>query len=350
MSVATISSGTVKAAYIQTPFKVSYHNVDLHSPGPEEVLIDVLACGICGHDIEIAGSLAPEPKAFGHELVGIVREVGSCVKHVREGDQVVIESGSFCCDCDDCRNGRVDLCYKAPSIWKEPAMGFAEALIAPARAVVPAPDIDPYAAVLAEPCGVSLDLAKVAEIDITDRVLVVGTGSIGLMALAIARRLTVGTVVAADLSEIRLEKAKRIGADEVVCTKDVSLAQCGEKHGGFDKILVTAPPTVIPDCITAAAYGGYIVFLGSDFKGGGIVPVDSHALHFGKKQLRSSFAAPALYLPKVLQLIRKGLIPVSEIVTHKFPLSQMAEALRTANEERDTACKVVVSPDSKFSA
>lgn len=341
-------SSTVTTAYIQTPFKLTYRQVELRNPGIGEVMLDVSACGICGYDMQIAGYLAPEPTAFGHEIVGIVREVGQNVKGVVPGDQVILESGSFCCDCDNCRNGRVDLCNKGANIWGEPAMGFSDALIAPMRAVVPAPDINPLSAVIAEPCGVSLDITKVAEIGITDSVLVVGTGPIGLMAVAIARKLTAGTLAAADISNARLESAKKMGADFVVNTKETSLEDFSKQFNKFDKILVTAPPTVIPDCIKAAAFGAYIVFLGSDFDGGGVVPIDTHAVHFGKMQLRASFASPALYMPQVLELLRKNVVPASEVVSHCFPLSKLDEAMRTLREQPDTTRKVAIIPDKRF--
>jgi L-iditol 2-dehydrogenase len=218
-----------------------------------------------------------------------------------------------------------------------------------ARNIVPAPNIDPMAAVLAEPCGVAVDVVKVAEIRMTDRVLVVGAGPIGLMALAIARRLTCGTVMAADLAPGRLEVAKRLGADAVISPKDVPLAECGNPYGGFDKVLITAPPTVIPDCLKAAAYGGYLVFIGSDFVGGGVISLDTHALHGGKKQLRSSFASPALFLPEALQLLRTGVVPAQELVSHRFPLSKISEALQLANSRAADTRKVVVIPDCRYS-
>ncbi len=339
---------TAKAAYVQKPFQVSYKEVKLRRPGAQEARIEVLACGICGYDMEVAEFLADKPCAIGHEVVGIVREAGSDVTHVKVGDQVVLESGSFCCDCALCRNGRVDLCNKGAGIWKEPAMGFSEAMIAPARAIVPAPDIDPLAAVLAEPCGVGIDIVKVAEIGLTDRVLVVGAGPIGLMALAIARRRTTGALVAADRVKGRLEVAKRLGAEDVIVAGENALVKYAEKHGAFDRILITAPPMVIPECITAAAFGGYLVFIGSDFKGGGVVPIDTHAVHYGKKQLRASFASPALYLPEALHLLRTGIVPAGEIVSHKFPLSKLQEAMQYIREHRDTTYKVAVIPDARF--
>lgn len=340
-------SATITAARLQKPFRVDYAQVPLRTPGPGEVCLDVLACGICGYDMEIAEFLADEPRPAGHEVVGVIRAIGHGVSTFSPGDQVVLESGSFCCDCDTCRNGRVDLCNRGANYWGEPAMGFAEAVVAPVRAVVAAPGIDPFAAVLAEPCGVAIDMIRVAEIGLTDRVLVVGTGPIGLMALAIARRLTTGPLVAVNRSRGRLAAATRLGADAVASTTDATLAHLGAPYGGFDRILLTAPPSLIPDCVTAAAYGGCIVFIGSDFGGGGIVPLDTHALHFGKKQLRSSFASPALYLPEALHLLRTGAVPAAEIVSHRLPLSRLAEGMRLLREERETTCKVVIVPDGR---
>jgi threonine dehydrogenase-like Zn-dependent dehydrogenase len=71
-------------------------------------------------------------------------------------------------------------------------------------------------------------------------------------------------------------------------------------------------------------------------------------MHVGKKQLRSSFASPAVYLPEALQMLRTGMVPAQEIVSHRFPLSRLADALCTVREQRDTARKVIVIPDEGF--
>ena len=343
------ASSKIISASIQVPFQVSFRQVQLPAPAPGEILLDILACGICGHDMEIGGALATDgPRPFGHEICGVVRSIGHGVTTVKVGEQVVLESSSFCGVCALCRNGRVDLCAKAANFWGGLAMGFSDAMISPACCAVPTGDIDPLAAVLTEPCGVALDMVKTAEIGLTDSVLVVGTGAIGLMALAIARRCTSGVLVAANRSSGKLALARQLGADAVLCTADRSLAECAEPFGGFDKILITTPPQVIPDCITAAAYGGYLVFIGSDYQGGGVVPIPTHALHFGKKQIRSSMASPAMYFPQALHLLRSGVVPADVLVSHRFPLSQLAEGLRVMREERETVRKVVVQPDAVF--
>lgn len=346
MSTIETSPLTVTAARVEVPFKVTFETVTLREPGAGEAIIDVLACGICGFDMEIAESLATNgPQSFGHEICGRVRQVGPGVTHVQAGDIIALESGSFCCDCDLCRNGRVDLCNKGAGFWSGQSMGFSEAMIVPARNIVPARGIDPMTAVLAEPCGVAVDMVKVAEIGLTDKVLLVGSGPIGMMALPLIRRATAGPVVVANRSKGKLEKALRLGADKAVSTNDISLPDLGKEFGGFDRVLITAPPDVIPECITATSFGGYIVYIGSNFRSGGVIPLDTHALHFGKKQLRPSFASPALYLPEALTLMHTGVIPPKEIVSHVFPLSKLAEAIDAVRTLRDEVCKVVVVPD-----
>lgn len=336
---------TVTAGYIHIPYQVTFREVTLRSPAPHEVLLDVLACGICGHDMEIASQLASDPRPFGHEVCGRVRTVGECVKHVQPGDQIVLESGSFCGDCELCRNGRVDLCNKAPGFWSEPAMGFSQAMVVNARSVVPAPDIDPAAAALAEPCGVAVDMIKVAEIGLTDRVLVVGTGAIGLMALAMVRRRTGGLIAAANRHPEKLEIAQRLGADIVIDLNETPLAECGKAFGGFDRVLSTAPPKTLPDSLTSTAYGGNVTYIGFDWGPGGMIQLDTTAMHLGKKQLRASFASPAVYLPEALHLLRTGVVPAEEIISHRFPLSRLEEALQMVRDNRAGARKVMVIPN-----
>ena len=348
--MAKSATRSIKAAYVQAPFQVSFRDVDLGTPKPGEVLLDVLATGICGHDMEIAGVLAKEPKTFGHEICGVVREVGAGVKHVKPGDQVALESGSFCGDCSDCRNGRVDLCRHGVGFWGGPAMGFAEAMMTPARCCVPAPDLAPEVAALAEPCGVAVDMVKIAEIGVTDRVLVVGCGAIGLMALAIARRRTTGKVVAADRRAGKRAAALKLGADAAIDLTQAPLREAGKPYGGFHKVLLTAPPQLIPDSMATLAYEGYCVYIGFDWGEGGKVLMDTTAMHLGKQQLRASFASPAVYLPIALELLRNGAVPGPEIVSHRFPLSRLQEALDLLRRDRETTRKVMVIPDARYTA
>jgi len=338
----------ITAATIQVPFRIAFREVELPPPKPYEILLEVLACGICGHDMEIASQLAKDARPFGHEVVGIVRQAGAAVGHLKVGDQVALESSSFCGECDLCRNGRVDLCNKAPGIWSGPSMGFSGAMVVPGHSAVPCNGVDPLAAVLAEPCGVAVDMIKVADMGENDNVLVVGPGAIGLMALALARRRTAGLVVAAGRSPGRLAAATRLGADAVIDTREVPLAECGKRFGGFHSVLSTAPPQTLPGSLDACGYGGVVVYIGFDWGEGGKITLDTTRMHLGKKQLRSSFASPAVYLPEALQLLHRGIVPHREIVSHTFPLSRLEEAFTLLRQDRNTTRKVVVVPEAHF--
>jgi len=340
----------VKAAYVQAPFQVTYREIVLDPPASGEALLDVLATGICGHDMEIASLLAKEPTPFGHEICARVRAVGPGVTHLKAGDQVVLESSSFCGLCADCRNGRADLCRNLVSFWGRPAMGFSPAMLSPARCAVPAEGLDPAVASLAEPCGVALDMVKLSEVGMGDRVLVVGAGAIGLMAAAIVRRRTCGKVVVVDSNPGRLTLARGLGADEVFSRHEVTLGELGKKFGGFHKVLVTAPPGVLNAALEAAVYGGIVVFIGFDWGEGGKVAIDTTAMHVGKKQLRASFASPAMYLPEAVELLRTGVVPGGKIVTHRMPLSRLAEALQKVRTDRQHTCKVAILPDELYRA
>jgi threonine dehydrogenase-like Zn-dependent dehydrogenase len=141
--------------------------------------------------------------------------------------------------------------------------------------------------------------------------------------------------------------AQRLGADAVVDTNVTPLAECGRPYGGFDKVLVTAPPRTLPDCLEAAAYGGYVVFIGFDWGPGGVIPLDTTKMHAAKKQLRASMDSPALYVAEGLELMRRGVIPAGEIVSHRFPLSRLEEAVVTMRDDRENARKVAVIPDGR---
>ncbi|MBQ9358647.1 MAG: alcohol dehydrogenase catalytic domain-containing protein [Abditibacteriota bacterium] len=332
----------VKSVFVKSPFNYELRNVELPPLKADEALVEVIACGICGYDMEISACLSPNGyTALGHEYVGVVREVGGAVDNVKPGDRVTAESSTFCGVCDDCRNERVDLCRNLKTSSNGYAQGFAEMTVVPAKSLVVCNDIDPLTAVLSEPAGVSFDLVKTAEVQITDDVLIVGMGPIGFMALQIARKITAGRVVVVDRHDNRRQMALDSGADVAYASLDDMPSE-----ETFGKILLTAVPQLLPACILRARYGGYIAFLGSNFKDGNTVPLDTGMIHFNRLQLRSSFASPATFFPYVHKLMRAGIIDGSRIVTGVYTLSHFREAFDKLRNDKDHAMKVVVVNDN----
>lgn len=343
---------TMLAAFVRAPWEFSLREVAVPEVRPGWLLVKVEACGICGTDVHIAGltdhrlTMHPpgEWQGFGHEVAGTVVAAGAGVTHVKEGDTVVLESGSYCGVCADCRNGRSDLCNRGPNFWSNASMGFAEYILAPAQATVPYCGLSAAQACLAEPMGVAYDMAMTADIRFGNEVLVLGLGPIGLMSIPIARRMGVGRIYAANRSAgRRVDVARALGADELLIGPD-NLERTAFRKGGVDRALVSAAPAAIAPTTQLLNYGGILAFIGIDYGGRSAITLDANDFHFGKLQLRASHASPALYFPIVLDLMRDGHVDPDLFITHTFPLAQIGEAMTTARDARDRVIKVVVTP------
>jgi L-iditol 2-dehydrogenase len=175
-------------------------------------------------------------------------------------------------------------------------------------------------------------------------VLLLGPGPIGLLALAIVKRMGARRVFlsAFERETVRVAVARQFGADEVF---DPSVTPLAETDFGcpVDRILVTTPPPTLAGTFDVAAKGGIISFIGIGWGDAAYTRFDANDFHFKKLQLRASFASPALYTPRALQHLREGVVDGEALISHRFPLDGIAEAMAVA---RDTsrAVKVIVQP------
>jgi len=334
----------VKAAYVKAPYQFEVREAPLRPITEDEILLKISACGVCGTDMTTAASEAKDWQPFGHEIAGVVEKAGGRVSTVKPGDSVVLESGTFCRFCDNCRNGRVDLCNSGPSYWLKGPMGFSQYMIAPKEIAVPFSGISPEAATLVEPLGVAIDMVKTADIALGDEVLVVGVGPIGLMAVALARMQGAARVYAASHSRSahRIELARRFGAEEIILSDREDYGAHRFSRGGVDRVLVTAPPAALPAAMQAARVGGIIAFIGIEYGPGGTVRFDANAFHFKKLQLRASFAAPALYFPLALRLLEAGRIDGDSLISHRFSIQDIAKGFAQLRDQKDQAAKGVM--------
>lgn len=337
----------MKAAYVKSPYNFEIRNVTVREIGPDEALIDIKACGICGTDVHSAETDAPDWAPFGHEISGVIEQLGDAVKGFKVGDSVMIESGSFCGRCETCKNGRVDLCTSAPNIFANESMGFAEKIIVPSAALVHLKQIGFAEATLIEPLGVALDVITTADIKLNDDVLVIGVGPIGLLAIQLARRLGARKVYAAtrSTSRRRIELARQFGADEVILTDQVDLEAFKFARGGPDKVIVTAPPRTIMTALKIVNYGGTVAFVGIEMGQAGQITFDANDFHFRKLQLRASHAVPALWFPRCMELIESDLIDVKSLISATFKLEEIGVAFETLRTDKANSLKMVMIRD-----
>jgi L-iditol 2-dehydrogenase len=348
-----VTEKTMRAAFVRAPFE--FKLAEIQRPRVREgwALVRVEACGICGTDLHIAGctdhALTPRPpgewQGFGHEIAGVVAELGAGISHVKEGDRVVLESGSPCHTCKLCRNGRSDLCNKGPNFWNNESMGFAEYVLAPRECLVPYQGVSPEVASLTEPLGVAMDMTYTAEINPGDEVLVLGLGPIGLFSIPLARMQGAARIYAANRSGgRRVEVARAYGADEILLTAEAPLESFVFRYGGVDRALVSASVSAVLQALPRMNYGGIVTYVGIEYGSGATLAFDANEFHFRKLQLRASHAAPALYFPRALQLLQDVHIDGETMISDVMPLEDIEAAMIRLRDTRAEVLKIVITP------
>lgn len=330
----------MKQAFLKAPYQVEIRETLLPELKDNEVLIDIKACGICGSDINTAQACETYVP-FGHELAGVIEAVGSQVHNVVPGDKVALESSSYCGNCSMCRNGHPELCREG---YVPPYHGFAEKIIVNASAVVKFEEISFEEASIVEPMGVALDMVNVADIQLGDHVVVYGAGPIALIAIRLAALRGAGhiTVLAHSHSNARVELARYYGANEVIYTDKINPVEA-LKGQIVNRILVTTPPSTLKEASEFASFGAVISMIGiAKNQEESLCTLDINAMHFKRLQLRFSFASPALFFPQCIDLIRKGLVDVKALISHRYALEDMDRAMKICRDDKEHAVKVLM--------
>lgn len=336
----------MKAAYLKAPNLFEVRDVQLRTPAADEVVLDVKACGFCGHDKILAAYAADEWQPFGHELCGVVVQTGSDVKRLKIGDRVAVETSMFDPRADVTLNGHPELSMSGPGYMgaSENALGFAEYTVVKEALCVPYDGIPDAEACFLEPMGVAADLVLTADIRLGNDVLVMGCGAIGLMALQMAKRSGARKVYAAERRKNvkKAELALKFGADEVIYTDETDLGDYPFDKGGVDRVLVTTPPSTIDIATRVCNIGGIVAFLGISYGEAEVVSFNSNIVHGRKLQIRGSNAVPALYFPQCIDLMKAGMVQVAPMITHRFQLEEVPEGIRAFLEESADAVKAVM--------
>jgi S-(hydroxymethyl)glutathione dehydrogenase / alcohol dehydrogenase len=331
-------------------------DVDLDGPAEGEVMVRVSACGICHSDISFidgawGGAL---PAVYGHEVAGVVTAVGSGVEKVRPGDDVVVTLVRTCGRCFFCLRGEVTQCEgkfaiddRGPLRFPDGTAvkqglrvaGFAEYVTVHASQVVPiGPGVPPESACLLA-CAVATGVGAVrntAQVPAGASVVVIGVGGVGLNSVQGAALAGARQVIAIDVSDSRLESARLFGATHVINSKEVDALEavrdltCG--YGADYTFIAAGSPAAIELGLTMPRRAGTVVIVGITATGV-TVPVDPGELADGARRVLGSKMGsvhPDVDIPAMVQEYRAGRLKLDELVTARFPLERINEALDTA--------------------
>jgi threonine dehydrogenase-like Zn-dependent dehydrogenase len=261
----------MKALRLKATGKLAIHDVEKPVPGPNDVLVKVDACGICGTDRHLFHGEFPStpPVILGHEFTGVVEAVGSGVKNFQVGMRVTGDPNISCGLCPECQRGRVNLCRNLRAIGIQRDGGFADYVCMPETQAFALPaGLDPLHGAFCEPLACCIHGVDMAEIKTGDSVVVLGGGVIGLLVVQLARLAGATRVVLATRNAEKRSLAESIGA---TATVDPSSGDVLELIAGDDGILPAGADVVlecagVPETVEQtprlARKGGTAVILG----------------------------------------------------------------------------------------
>lgn len=312
--------------------------------GAEEVVVQVKAVGICGTDIHIFNGERKDveyPRVMGHELSGIVVEAGKNVTNVKPGDHVILDPVMACGTCRTCKRGHENVCESVKCFGVQMDGGFQDYIRVPAKQIYAIPEQVPFEeAAVAEPFSVAANILARAEITSEDKVAVIGVGTIGLCIVQAAK--SVGAeVLAMDISEVKLKKAKEFGADACVNTKEVSLESAVESFapGGVDVIIDAVGITPFTEkCIGLAAPFGRIVVISFDERPAQIAPVVVTKRELSILGSRMNCKR----MPLVIQWLKEEKINAKAMISKVYPLEEIQKAFEETIRDVETNVKTII--------
>lgn len=354
---------SMKAVRVHGPQDYRLEEVPVPRIGPGEVLVRVLATGVCASDVKTfhgarvwgSAEIAPyieAPVTAGHEFVGRVEAMGAGAAEkygLALGDLAVSEQIVPCWNCRFCRRGQYWMCrqHDIYGFKKDRAEGsWAEYMRFPANAInhkVPA-DLRPEHAALIEPLACGIHAVERGDIQLGDTVAIAGMGPIGLGMLQVARRKGPGLLIALDAKPKRLELARRLGADLAIDVAGVDAVQrvldLTDGYGCDVYIEATgAGPAVAQGLRMIRKLGTFVEFSVH----AGAVAVDWSVIGDVKElNIHGAHLGPYSY-PRAIEYLRSGVVDGAALVSHKLPLARFDEALSIA-AKGDDSVKVILTP------
>jgi L-iditol 2-dehydrogenase len=333
-----------KGLVVRGPGLVALEDVPDAAPGPTEILVRPVATGLCGTDLEIIdGRIDPAyvnyPLVIGHEFTGTVADdpSGVLAGRMAVGTAVVVEGIVPCGHCHQCLAGNTNLCLTYDELGFTRNGAAAQLVVAPANLVhTLAPGVEPEDAALVEPCAVVLRALKRAEPAPGSRVLVIGDGTVGLLAAHLLGLFSPAEIVVLGRRPEQASLAATMGATRF--TTDAR-----EAGSGFDLVVEAAGATdATLLALSAADRGGSITLLGLPSHGEtAAVPVDDVVNN--DLTIRGSFSYTSQAWRAVVELLSDGRIHPGRVITHRFPLARWQAAIETLRRSDGPRGKVLLS-------
>jgi L-iditol 2-dehydrogenase len=317
--------------------------------GTDELLVKIMASGICGSDVMEWYRVQKAPRVLGHEIAGIVVEIGDNVKKFDIGDRVFVSHHVPCYDCHYCKRGAHTQCDTLRSTNFDPG-GFAQYVRVPAINVrygtFRLPDNVSFdEGTFVEPLGCVIRGQRIAGVSPEHTVLIIGAGIAGILHIQVAKARGVARIIATDINDYRLATAQRFGAHHVFKAGAETRDHVRSINSGRDAdmvIVCTAALEAIEQAFTSVDRGGTVLLFAptpSDVR----VPLPLYDLYFKGVTIVFSYAAVVDDITDALAMLSSKQVNVLNMITHRFPLNDIQQGFNLVSQA-GTSLKVIIYP------
>ena len=332
------------------PKHITFREVEKPKPGPDQVLVKIKKIGICGSDIHVYHGTHPYtsyPVTQGHEVSGQIVELGEYVKDLHVGQKITIEPQVFCGRCYPCLHGKYNLCEHLKVMGFQTTGTASDYFAVDASKVTPIPEDMPYSqGAMLEPLAVTVHAAKRFPDLKGAKAVVLGCGPIGILLVQSLKALGAAQVFATDISDKRLELAKKLGADFAVNTKNSDYATELVKAFGPDKadvIYECAGTDITMNQAIQNARKGSTIILVAVF--GKMANVDLAKLNDSELDLNTSMMYRHEDFVDAIKFVQEGKVQLKPLQSARFAFKDFQKAYEYIDANRETTMKVIVDVD-----
>jgi L-iditol 2-dehydrogenase len=319
----------MKTAYLIKPGKIEIFEKEIPSPKEGEVLVKIKSALTCGTDLKAylrGHPLIPMPGPFGHEFSGIIEEIGEGVNGFKKGDAVMLVHTAPCGQCQYCKRGLFNLCEV---LTKDMMLGaFSEYIVANKRVVTlnmfhKPEDVEFSEAAFLEPLSCVVHGVKALNPQKEDRILIIGTGPIGLLFLQVLKSMEINVAISGRNIN-KLELAHALGADKIYSSEEDPLDFTD--GFGFDSVIeCTGQKEIWLKSINYVRKGGTVLLFGG-LKSGTEVYYNAGRIHYDEITLKGTFHYKPEDVKEASNLIKSGKLKLKELISGKFPLAEISLA------------------------
>jgi L-iditol 2-dehydrogenase len=341
----------MKATRLYGPGDFRVDDIPVPVPGPGQVLLQVLAVGVCGSGVHyfldggIGDDKVKEPFVIGHEFSARIAALGSGVYGPPVGTRVAVEPAIHCGKCEFCLEGHPNLCENILFCSTPPTQGaLQEYMVHPADLVFPIPDsISDEEGAALEPLGIALHTVRLAQLHPGDTIAILGSGPIGLLTLQVALLSGARAAYVTDLVPERLAMAKAYGATKTFKADEgdpVAWIMEQTEGRGVDVAFEAGwAEETVAQAAEMARRGGKLIMIGIPREDVAIFP--AHAVR--RKGLTIKYVRRMKHTyPRAIAMVQDGLIDVASLVTHRFSLERAAEAYQLVSSREDGVLKAMI--------